>query len=193
VLVCANAASAQFRAAIQGTVTDPQGAAVVGATVTLTSKETNKAQQTTSSDEGTYRFEFLAPGHYEITAAAATFKKKVLEDVVINAEQTQGLNITLETGEISETVTVSSEVTEKLQTENATIGGAISTREIQRLPQFGRDPYNLIRLTPGVFGLGGRNGNGDGWGSRTGIRPGGPAATSLTPRTGLRSAPAASA
>ncbi|MGH9929323.1 MAG: carboxypeptidase-like regulatory domain-containing protein [Pyrinomonadaceae bacterium] len=80
VLFCATAASAQFRAAIQGTVTDPQGAAVVGATVTLTNKETNKAQQTTSSDEGTYRFDRLAPGHYAISAEAATFKRKVLED-----------------------------------------------------------------------------------------------------------------
>ncbi|HEY0379526.1 MAG TPA: carboxypeptidase regulatory-like domain-containing protein [Pyrinomonadaceae bacterium] len=159
-LALAVSAQAQFRAALQGSVTDPQGGAVVGATVTLTNKETNQTQDVTSSDEGFYRFDRLAPGTYRLTAEMSGFKKKVLESVEVRAEETQGVNVALETGEISETVTVSSNVGEVLQTENANIGGSISEREIQRLPQIGRDPYELVRLTPGVFGLGARNATG---------------------------------
>jgi hypothetical protein len=160
-LVLAVAAQAQFRAALQGSVTDPQGGAIVGATVTLTNKETNQTQQTTSGDEGFYRFDRLGPGTYMLTAEMSGFKKKVLESVEIKAEEVQGINVELEAGEISETVTVSSNVGEVLQTENANIGGSITEREIQRLPQIGRDPYELVRLTPGVFGLGARSGTGD--------------------------------
>ncbi|HJQ35090.1 MAG TPA: TonB-dependent receptor [Pyrinomonadaceae bacterium] len=153
-------ANAQFRAGLQGVVSDAQGAAVVGATVTLTNNETNKTQQTTSGDEGFYRFDRLAPGSYSITAEASGFKKKVLENVEVRAEEVQGINVALEAGGVSETVTVSSAVTEQLQTENANIGGAITEKEIQRLPQIGRDPYELVRLTPGVFGTGARSATG---------------------------------
>src|SRR5215207_4966129 len=59
-------AHAQFRAGVQGTVTDTAGAVVPGATVTLTNKETSRAQQTTTSDEGFYRFSQLAPGQYTL-------------------------------------------------------------------------------------------------------------------------------
>ncbi|MGH9902027.1 MAG: carboxypeptidase-like regulatory domain-containing protein, partial [Pyrinomonadaceae bacterium] len=166
-------AHAQFRAGVQGSVTDLQGAAVVGATVTLTSKDTNKTQQTTSGDEGFYRFDRLAPGNYMLTAEQPGFKKKVLESVVINAEEVQGLDIQLETGEVSEVVTVTSEVVQGLNTEDANVSGSITEREVQRLPQNGRDPYELIRLTPGVFGLGARSGTGGSVGLPNSVGPGG--------------------
>ena len=65
-LLLTTTASAQFRAGVQGSVTDAQGGAVVGATVTLTSKETNKTQQATTSNEGFYRFSELPPGSYTL-------------------------------------------------------------------------------------------------------------------------------
>ncbi|MCA1603402.1 MAG: carboxypeptidase-like regulatory domain-containing protein, partial [Acidobacteria bacterium] len=161
VLLCVAAASAQFRAGIQGTVTDPQGGAVSDATITVTNKETAKAQQVTSSGEGFYRVTGLPPATYTVTAEKTGYKKKVLESVSVAAETTQGLDIALEVGEVSATVTVSGEGTTALQTENATIGGSISTREVLRLPQVGRDPYQLIRLAPGVFGQGAFIGQGN--------------------------------
>src|SRR4051794_36068094 len=97
-LACAAAANAQFKASIQGTVTDPSGAVVSGAKVTVTNQETSKSQQTTTSDEGFYRVSSLAPGTYTVTAEVAGFKKKVLENVAVHAEETQGLNLTLEAG-----------------------------------------------------------------------------------------------
>jgi hypothetical protein len=155
----ATTAHAQFRASIQGSVTDTAGAVVPNATVVLTSKETNKAQQTTSSDDGFYRFTGLAPGQYSLSVEQAGFKKVVL-DLTINAEETQGLDLSLTTGEVSEVVTVTGDSASALETENGNVSRAITTREIQQLPQVGRDPYELLRLTPGVFGDGARGGNG---------------------------------
>jgi Carboxypeptidase regulatory-like domain len=167
------AASAQFRAGIQGTVTDAQGAAVAEATITVTNKETSKSEQVTSSGEGFYRVSGLPPGTYTVTAEKTGYKKKVLETVSVSAETTQGLDIALEVGEVTASVTVTGEAGIALQTENASIAGSISTREIQRLPQVGRDPYELARLAPGVFGLGARSGTGGSVGLPNTVGPGG--------------------
>jgi hypothetical protein len=171
--ICSTAAWAQFRASIQGVVTDAQGAAIVGATVKLTSKETNRTQEIKSGDEGFYRFDRLAPGGYSMTAEMRGFKKKLLENVQVEAEESQGVNIQLEVGAADETVTVSAEATEQRHTENPNIDGSLSTREIQRLPQLGRDPLELVRLAPGVFGLGARNGTGGSEGLPNSVGPGG--------------------
>jgi Carboxypeptidase regulatory-like domain/TonB dependent receptor len=155
-LLLAATASAQFRAGVQGSVKDPAGAVVAGATVTLTSKETNKSQQVTSSDDGFYRFSNLAPGNYTLTAEAAGFKKQVIENLTVSAENVEGADISLEPGGVSEVVTVTDEGGPQLETENANISKAITNVEVRQLPQFGRDPYQLARLTPGVFGEGAR-------------------------------------
>src|SRR5512143_2189923 len=84
-------ASAQFKASIQGTVTDESGAVVSGAAVTVTNNETQRAQRTTTNDDGFYRVTGLPPGTYTVTAELTGFKKKVLEKVVIRAEESQGI------------------------------------------------------------------------------------------------------
>jgi len=76
------------------------------------------------------------------------------------------ISIEISAGSITEAVTITAEAGEQLQTENANVSRAISTQEVQQLPQNGRDPYELVRLTPGVFGDGARGGNGtsiSGW------------------------------
>ena len=158
-LIFAAAAHAQFRASIQGTVTDAQGGIVPGASVTLTSKETNQSRTTTTSDDGFYRFSALAPGNYTLVVEGQGFNKRTLTDLVVNAEDTQGLDVTLTAGTIEESVTVT-DTLRGLETENGNISKPITTEEVQRLPQFGRDPYELARLTPGVFGQGARTGSG---------------------------------
>lgn len=166
-------ANAQFRAGLQGAVTDTQGAAVVGATVTLTNKETGKTQQVTTADEGFYRFDRLPPGEYTVGVEQSGFKKKLLENVTVSAEEVQGLNIQLETGELAEVITVTDQVGQGLNTENASVAGSITEREIESLPQVGRDPYELVRLTPGVFGLGARSATGGAVGLPNNVGPGG--------------------
>ena len=160
VLLLSVTASAQFRAGVQGSVTDAQGGAVVGATVTLTFNDTAKTQQTTTSDEGFYRFSGLPPGSYTLTVEQPGFNKKTFENLAINAEATEGVDVTLETAGVAAEVTITDTLTPALQTENANLDKGITTLEVRQLPQFGRDPYELARLTPGVFGDGGRGGAG---------------------------------
>src|SRR5882762_5048440 len=171
-------AYAQYKAGIQGVVQDSQGAVVEGATVTLTSKETNISKITETDSNGIYNFLSLAPGHYAITVEKAGFKKKSLEDVVVAAEQTHAVNIDLEVGEVTQSVTVSAEVAPAIDTETGQISGTLSDREIQNLPSIGRDPFQLLRLAPGVFGDGAHT-NGGGSQNTPGFG-GGPGGSSVT-------------
>ncbi len=160
VICIAGSARAQFNSSVQGTVTDANGAVISSASVKLTNTETNRSQQATTSEDGFYRFTGLAPGSYTLEVEKADFKKSTFENLAIRAEGTQGIDVVLTAGGVSETVTVTSGTTAALETENANISRAITTREIQQLPQVGRDPYELLRLAPGVFGDGARGGNG---------------------------------
>ncbi len=152
---------AQFRAGVQGTVTDGTGATVAGASVTLTNKETNQSQKTTSSGEGFYRFTSLAPGLYDISVEKQSFKRSVVSDVKVDAESMKGVDVSISAGVINETVNVQAESV-GLETEDASIRKTITNAEILQLPQTGRNPYELARLSPGVFGNGARDANGGG-------------------------------
>lgn len=152
-------ASAQFRASIQGTITDSNRSVVPTATVTLTNKETNQTQQTVANEDGFYRFSGLAPGFYSITVELADFKKRVVDDIKVDAESTKGVNVQLEAGVITETVSVAAG-NAGIETEDANVRKVITTQEILRLPQAGRDPYELARLTPGIFGDAARGSSG---------------------------------
>jgi hypothetical protein len=173
-LALAVTASAQFKASIQGTVTDPSGAIVSGATVTVTNQETGKAQQVTSGDDGFYRVTGLPPGRYSVSGEIAGFKKKVIEEVIVSAEEPRGVDLKLEAGQVAETVTVTATAeVAPLQSENADVSRAVTKTEILRIPQVGRDPYELLRLTPGIFGDGARGGNGGSTGFPNTAGPGG--------------------
>jgi len=153
-------AHAQFHASIQGTVLDPNGGAVVAAKVTVTNQATGAMRETVTSAEGFYRISELPPGSYMVTAEAAGFKKFSSKDVGVQAEATRGLDITLQVGAVTEQITVSGDILPTLQTEDASLSSTITSQQFERLPQTGRDPYELLRLAPGVFGDGARAANG---------------------------------
>ena len=152
--------SAQFRAGVQGVILDSTGAVIPGATVTLSNNETQRTQKTQSSGDGFYAFSGLPPGTYTLSAEKTGLSKLSLSDVQIGAEEIQGRNLTLTPGDLSQTITVSDNATAALETENGDVGKSITTEEIQGLPQVGRSPYELLRLTPGVFGDAARGGGG---------------------------------
>src|SRR3989442_5256148 len=165
-------ANAQFKASLQGTVMDRNGVVVVGATVTVTNKATGISHEAVTSDTGFYRVPELAPGAYTVTVEAPGFKKSVSNDVVVEAEQPRGFDVTLQVGAVQESVTVTA-APSGLQTEDANVSNTISEQQILTLPQYGRDPYELVRLTPGGFGDGARQGNGNALAIPQQVWPGG--------------------
>lgn len=153
-------AHAQYRASIQGVITDPQGAAVPGATVTLTDKDTNRTLTTTSNDGGIYNFNALPPDHFLLMAEKTGFKKNVLDNLTVIAEQANAINVQLEIGTTTETVTVNGAAVPQIDTETAQISGTVTSQEIQKLPSFGRDVFQLAQLAPGAFGDGAQSAGG---------------------------------
>src|SRR6202048_4729231 len=170
------AAHAQYRASIQGVVTDPQGNAVSGATVTLKNMETNQASTATTNDSGVYNFNGLPPSKYSITVESTGFKQKVLVEVVVIAEQANAVNIQLEIGQVTDSVTVNGDSTPLIDTETSNLSGTVTAREFQTLPSFGRDPFQLLQLAPGAFGDGAQA-SGGGTGNLPGTTIGGTGGT----------------
>lgn len=163
ILMFSVSASAQFGASIEGTVQDNSGAVVAGAAVTVTNQGTGTSFTAQSSPTGVYRVSGLTPGMYTVAVQASSFAQQTLKDVQVEAEAPRGLNVQLSPEQATQSVTVTaSGGGASLQTEDADVSGSISAQEVQQLPQFGNDPYELLRLSPGVFGVGAQQANGAG-------------------------------
>ena len=147
-------AQAQFRASIQGTVSDPSGAVIPGATVTLTDLGTSKVFTTTSDGNGLYNFNALPPDQFSLVVNKSGFRQKALDHLQLIPEQANAVNVQLELGDATQTVTVSGDEQPALDTETASISGVVSSNEIQHMPSFGRDVFQLSQLAPGSFGDG---------------------------------------
>jgi len=147
-------AHAQYKASIRGTITDPQNAVVPGATVTLVNTATNEKKVTTSDSAGIYTFNALPPDHFSITVEKSGFKKQSIDGVQIIPEQANALNLQLQVGDATQTVTVNGSEAATLDTENATLSGTIDSNAIQHLPSYNRDVFQLAQLAPGVLGDG---------------------------------------
>ena len=154
------AADAQFNASLRGTVSDPSGAVIPGATVTLTEKSTGRAKVSQSDPNGLYTFNALAPGDYSVTAERQGFKKQSIAQVVLIPEQANALDIKMQLGDVAQTVTVNGSSTPLLDTDTATVSATISSNEIQHFPSYNRDVFQLAQLTPGVSGDASQGGGG---------------------------------
>jgi hypothetical protein len=163
---------AQYGASLQGTVLDQSGAVVPGASITVTDQATGVARTGTSGDSGFYRVPGLAPGAYKIEVVAQGFKTETITNVTVAAETVKGQDVTLHPAQEQQTVTVVGSNPE-LQTETATVDNTINSQQVVDLPQFGRDPYQLVRLSPGVFGDASRQGNGNSQAIPQQVGPGG--------------------
>lgn len=177
VFLCVNTtAFAQFRTSIQGTVTDPSGAVIPGATITLKDLQTNQITTSTSSDSGVYNFNALAPDHFDLTASKDGFQKKVLTDLQLIPEQANSVNLQMLPGGSTETVTVNASQIPALDTETADTATSISGNQIEHMPIYERDPTSLIRLAPGALSDGAQAAGGGGFqapGTQTGASSGG--------------------
>src|SRR6266540_1578209 len=139
----------EFRATITGRVLDPNNAAVASATVTARNPRTNEAVSVTTNADGVYNIPFLQPGSYNITVEAAGFKKYVRDNQELQVGQTASIDVTLEVGAASETVTITGDAP-LLEETKADRGNVIENRRIVELPLNARNPFMLSTLTPGI-------------------------------------------
>jgi len=137
--------------AIRGSIKDPQGAVVAGASVTLTNVETNLSRTATSNDNGQFAFEGIQPGTYKIEVEAKGFKKAVLNQVGALVSKPTDLDVAMEIGDVTETISVTVGAGETLiNTQDASLGNNFVSQQITQLPLNARNVANLLSLQPAV-------------------------------------------
>jgi Carboxypeptidase regulatory-like domain len=135
---------------VRGTITDPQGRVVAGATVTLTNVATNTVRTTKSTDTGTYVFDLITPAEYRLTAEAKGFKKQVVDKVEALIGKPTEVSVTLGVGAATEVVEVTSSAQQALiNTQDATLGNNFDSLQITQLPLEARSIVDLLSLQPG--------------------------------------------
>lgn len=136
---------------IEGVVTDAQGAAVPNASITVRNIEKGSEVQVTSDENGVYRAPLLPLGTFRITVEAPNFNRLVREGVTLSAGQTATVDMSLTAGDVSATVTVTSDAP-IADPGKIDLGRVLNTREIQDLPLVSRNPYNFSLLQANVVG-----------------------------------------
>ncbi len=134
---------------IIGTVSDTQGARIPNVEVTALHVGTNIEYKGRSSEDGTYVIPSLPTGAFEVSAGAAGFKTFRRTDVVLEVAQRLRLDIVLELGAVTETITVTGEVA-RVQTEDSALGTVVERQRIEQLPLNGRHVFSLVKLVAGV-------------------------------------------
>jgi len=135
--------------AIYGTVKDQSGAVVPGAKVTATSQDTGFAVSTVTASDGNFAFTPIKIGTYTLTAEFTGFQKLVQKDVTVEVQQRVAVDLVLQPGMLNQTVEVSA-APPSLQTQDASVGQVIGSREVNDLPLNGRNFTFLAQLTAGV-------------------------------------------
>jgi hypothetical protein len=135
---------------VLGSVTDPSGAAVVGATVVIADVERGTSRTLTTDETGTFVAPDLQPGTYKISVEYKGFKRVERLNVRIEVATDVRADFALQPGKISEIVTITEDIP-LLNTTSATLGGTLSNKEINDLPLNGRNYENLLQLRPGII------------------------------------------
>jgi len=152
ILISVGAAVAQTnKGAISGVVTDQNGAAVPGASVTVTNTGTGQKVTVTTTDSGSFTVQSLDPVTYDVLVEAKGFKKAVLSRIKVDTATTVPANVTLETGSIAEQVVVTAEAS-MVNTETGTTSQTITSRQLQDVPLNNRSVLDLALTAPNVVG-----------------------------------------
>jgi len=132
---------------VRGTVADPQGKVISGATVTLTNTETNTSRTQQTTESGVFVFELVPPGPYRVDVEAAGFKKAIVTNVQALVAKASEVNVQLEIGAVSESVTVAATANEvSVNTQDASLGNNFVSRQIGQLPLEARNVASLLTL-----------------------------------------------
>lgn len=165
VLIACAAYGQTFRGAINGTVTDPTGAAVGGATVVATDTATNIAHNSVATSDGEFSFQDLPLGTYTVTVTASGFQKTTVSNVMVSAGNIFTVPVQLAIGQQATAVEVSAAAL-SLDTTTSTESDTIPSGALQNIPLNGRDFSQLIAVKPGYGGY-----SAGGYGSLNGTRP----------------------
>src|SRR5258705_2938668 len=138
---------------LNGTVSDPSGASVAGATVTLVNTETGAERSGIASSTGTFDFQALQPGTYKMSVDAQGFKRVVSTGIIVSVATATQVNIPLEIGLANETVTVMA-AQEVINVSSPSLTNVINTRQVVDLPLGDRNPVQLAALQAGIAVIG---------------------------------------
>src|SRR5262245_304846 len=140
---------AQTCGEVTGRVTDPSGAVIPGASLTVTNVNTSAVRNVVTTEPGTYTFPSIPPGSYRMRTELPGFKTAVSEQFEVQVQQVVRLDVVLQLGQISDTVEVAA-AAELLQSETASVGTVIENKIITELPLNGRQYLGLVALSPNV-------------------------------------------
>ncbi len=156
----ASLAHAQFRTSVQGVVTDTTGAVIPGATVTLKDNATDATLVHKSDGAGVFNFNALPSDVFTLTADHAGFQQTTLNNLQFIPEQANSLTVKLPLAGTTQQVTVDASDHPAMDTETANIGGTITSKDLQQLPSWNRDPFTLTQLVPGTVSDGSQSAGG---------------------------------
>src|SRR6476619_2890387 len=131
---------------VRGIVTDPQGNAVAGATVTLANAERNFSRTQTTNSDGAYSFKPIPPGAYRLEVEGAGFKRSQIAKVDALVDTPTDVNVQLEVGSVNETVNIVGVAEAPLNTTDATLGITFDSKKISELPLNARNVVSLLSL-----------------------------------------------
>jgi outer membrane receptor protein involved in Fe transport len=145
-----------------GTVTDPSGAAIIGAKVTVTNEGTNLSITKTTDQSGLYKFNELPTGTYRISTEATGFRTVTNSDLVLNAGTIQRVDVKMQLGQTREVIEVTGAAA-AVNTEDSKLSSTVTSQQIDNLPLNGRNVYDLMQMAPGAVNVKGtdfENGHG---------------------------------
>jgi hypothetical protein len=140
----------EFRGTILGRITDPSGAAIPGATVTVTNEKTNVSASTVSGADGAYNVPFLIPGPYRVEVEVPGFRKFIQSGITVAINQRAAVNVVLQIGEVTESVSVAADAP-LLETTTGGMGQVVDKKKVESLPLNGRMIFMLNQLAEGVI------------------------------------------
>jgi hypothetical protein len=138
------------RGSLTGLVKDQNGAAVVGATVTVKNVATGEEVRASTDSQGAFTFPSLAPGKYAATVEASGFKRAEVPEITIEVSQIAKIDLALEVGAVTEQVTVTGQTQEVVNTSSPVLSNTINTKQVKDLPLLSRNPLDLARLQAGL-------------------------------------------
>jgi hypothetical protein len=151
--IVSHPANAQLAGAtLTGVIADKSGAVINNAKVQIKNTDNGQVRDVTTNESGLYSAPNLAPGPYEVKVTASGFRSAVQKGIVLNVGMEQALNVTLELGQVSETVEVNA-ITPAIETTSSTVGATVEQTEVVELPLNGRDWTQLATLQPGVVSV----------------------------------------